>query len=203
MKPSFKDIFRGVIGRIEIEESIRPVIVPDERLKILILHDNIGHSVFKLLYQDEELSDVKGLGCKRLSTAGIAVAQKLHEHSGSADIVITSDSQAKLFQLLGLRLRQHDLRQFQLLRQIAVIKLFMLEEAPDGNKVFSGIQIAEADLPDRCHGALLHAVEQIHKISVKIVIDLEGINRRLAKKDTSRASEHIDESAVMKRKESV
>ena len=35
------------------------------------------------------------------------------------------------------------------------------------------------------------------------IIDLEGINRRLAKKDASRASEHIDESPVMKRKESV
>ena len=79
----------------------------------------------------------------------------------------------------------------------------MLKKAPDSDKVFSGIQIAKADLPDRRHGALLHAVEQIHKIPVKVVIDLEGINRRLAKKDASRTSEHIDKSPVLKRKESI
>ena len=49
------------VRRIGIEEGIGAVIVFDKRFEVLILHDNVSHSIFKLLDESEELSDIEGL----------------------------------------------------------------------------------------------------------------------------------------------
>ena len=54
-----------ILGRevrwIGIEEGVRSVVMLDERFEVLILHDHVSHSIFKLLDESEELSDIEGL----------------------------------------------------------------------------------------------------------------------------------------------
>ena len=49
------------VRRIGIEEGVRPVVVLDERFDVLILQDNVWHSIFKILDESGELSDIEGL----------------------------------------------------------------------------------------------------------------------------------------------
>ncbi len=79
----------------------------------------------------------------------------------------------------------------------------MIEELADRNEVLSGVEIAEAKLSDGRHCSFLHAVEQIRKVAVKVVIHLEGVNGRFAEKDAAAAAEHINKASVVQREQSV
>lgn len=79
----------------------------------------------------------------------------------------------------------------------------MLQKALDGIEILTGIQIAEAQLPDCCHRPLLHAVEQVHKVPVKVVVDLKAVYGGLPQQNASGATKHINKSTVLQREKCV
>ena len=61
----------------EIKEGVRPVIVLDQHLKILVFYDCFCHSDAELGDERKEAGNVKGLAGKGFAAAGIAVADEL------------------------------------------------------------------------------------------------------------------------------
>ena len=110
---------------------------------------------------------------------------------------------SQFYQLLCFRFRQHLGSQLQFLRQVLVAEYLMVKEPPQGDEIFTGVEVAKAQLPDDCQGSLLHAVEQIDQIAVEVVVHLKGGNLRLSEKDTAGAAEYINEPAVFQRKQCI
>ena len=79
----------------------------------------------------------------------------------------------------------------------------MIKELADRNEILSGVEIAEAELSDRRHRPFLHTSEQVDQVAVKVVVNFEGVNGRLAEKDAAAAAEHVDKASVVQREQSV
>ena len=76
-KAAVVHILAGIIRRVEIKEGVRPVIVLDQHLKILVFYDCFCHSDAELGDERKEAGNVKGLAGKGFAAAGIAVADEL------------------------------------------------------------------------------------------------------------------------------
>ena len=63
--------------------------------------------------------------------------------------------------------------------------------------------MAEAKLSDGRHCSFLHAVEQIRKVAVKVVIHLEGGYGWVSEQYAAGTAEHVNKSAVVQRKQRV
>ena len=79
----------------------------------------------------------------------------------------------------------------------------MIKEFANCNKVLTGVEITESELTDRSHRTLLHTVEEVDKVAIKIVIYLEGVDSRLSEKYASAAAEHIDKTSIVQRKQRI
>lgn len=175
----------------------------DQGFKVLVFHHHICHAPFQLLYQPKQLSDVEGLGCKGLSAAGVAAAEQLEEHGGTAHIIVLGKPDAQFLQFVRFQGRQHDFRQLQLLDQVGIVELLIVKKSADGIKVITGIERTEAEFADGCHRPCFHAAEQISQIPVEIVIHFESVDLGFPKQDTAGAAKHINESAVLQWKQCV
>ena len=103
-------ILGGIVRRVKIEKGVVAVIVPNKRLKVLILYHRVRQSTFKLLNQMEQLAEIERLGSERFTAARIAVSLQFKIHRRFAHVVVMRNSKAKLLELLCLKRRQHDLR---------------------------------------------------------------------------------------------
>ena len=63
--------------------------------------------------------------------------------------------------------------------------------------------MAEAQLSDGRHRSLLHAVEQIRKVAVKVVVHLEGGHGGVSEQYAAGAAEHVNKSAVVQWKQRI
>lgn len=83
------------------------------------------------------------------------------------------------------------------------MKLFVFKKIADGNEVLTGIEMAEAQLPDGRHCPFFHAVKQICQIAVIIVVHLERMDFWLTEQYAAGAAEHIDKPAIFQREQRV
>ena len=73
----FIHILAVIVGRVCIEEGLRPVIVRYQHLEALLFDDDISQPEGHLPYLIEQGTDVKGLAGKAPAGAGVAVADSL------------------------------------------------------------------------------------------------------------------------------
>ena len=73
------------VGRVAVDPGILSVILADDILEILILHDDICQSTGAFPYQVKETADVTGFAPKRLGTAAEAVPYQLEVVRRTAD----------------------------------------------------------------------------------------------------------------------
>ena len=79
---------------------------------------------------------------------------------------------------------------------IFIVELFMCKKTSNGEKVLTGVEVAEAKFSDCGICPFLHAMKEINEITVKIVIHLKGRHGGIAEKHAAGAAEYIDKSAV-------
>lgn len=78
-----------------------------------------------------------------------------------------------------------------------------MKKAANGDKVLTGIQMAKTEFSDDCHCSLFHAVKQICKIAVEIVVHLEGTDFGVSEQYAAGAAEYIDKAAVFQWEQSI
>ena len=98
---------------------------------------------------------------------------------------------------LGVGGLQVNLRQIHLLLKIVVRELALGEEFIEDIEVIPRVQRQESQLRQQCHGAVLHAAEQVGEIAVEVVVDLHAAALDgTAHGHRAAAAKHIDEAGV-------
>ena len=98
---------------------------------------------------------------------------------------------------LGVGRLEVDLRQIHLLLQVVVRELALGEELIEDIEVILRVQRQEAKLRQQCHGAVLHAAEQVGEIAIEVVVDLHAAALDgAAHGHRAAAAKHIDEAGV-------
>ena len=70
---------RAVVGRVAVEQTLRPVVVPDELLKVLVFNDHPGQTAVGLLNEREIRPQIVGLIAEAGESGGVALADDLIE----------------------------------------------------------------------------------------------------------------------------
>ena len=100
-------IFACEVRRIAVGEGGRAVIVLYKGFEVLVFNDHILAPLGKILHERKQRSEGKRLTGKGLTSAGIAVADELQEHSGSAQVVIVPCRRIQRPHFLGGHFGQH------------------------------------------------------------------------------------------------
>ena len=141
----------------------------------------------------KETADVAGLAAEGLGAAAEAVADELEEVRRAADAPAGRALPHKGADGLGVGRLEVDLRQIHLLLQVVVRELALGEELIEDIEVVPRVQRQEAQLRQQCHGAVLHAAEQVGEIAVEVVVDLHAA---AAHGHRAAAAKHIDKAGV-------
>ena len=100
----------------------------DERFKVLVFNYHVCHPVLKLLNESEQPADIERLTSEGFAPRRIAVAEQFKEHGGSTHVVILGDARSHFHQLCRFGRWKRQLGELQFLRQIPIVKGFMLEK---------------------------------------------------------------------------
>ena len=174
-----------------------PVVLTDDLLEVLILHNDIRQPAGAFPDQVKETADVAGLAAEGLGAAAEAVADKLEEVRRAADAPAGRALQHKGADGLGVGRLEVDLRQIHLLLQVVIRELALGEELIEDIEVIPRVQRQESQLRQQCHGAVLHAAEQVGEIAVEVVVDLHAAALDgAAHGHRAAAAKHIDEAGV-------
>ena len=80
-EPAFSNIlivaFSRMIGWIAIEKAHRPVILPNELFKVLVLNYYLCQTTMRLLDKRKVSAHIMGLAAKAVEAAGIGIPNKL------------------------------------------------------------------------------------------------------------------------------
>ena len=150
-----------VVGRIEIEKCVWPVVLADDLHAVLILDDDICQPAGALPNQIEETADVAGFSCKGLGAAAEAVSNQLEKVGGPPHITARCPFQHHPSDGFGIRWFQIPLRQLQFLLQIVIGEFFFREELIQHIEIVTGVQRQKAQLLKQCHGPVLDTTEQV------------------------------------------
>ena len=188
---------RLVVGRVTVDHGACPVVLTDDLLEVLVLHNDIRQPAGAFPDQVKETADVAGLAAEGLGAAAEAVADELEEVRRASDAPAGRALQHKGADGLGVGRLEVDLRQIHLLLQVVIRELTSGEELVKDVEVIPRVQRQEAKLRQQCHGAVLHAAEQVGEIAVEVVVDfhaaaLDGT----AHGHRAAAAKHIDEAGV-------
>ena len=163
----------GMVGRVAIKKAHRAVVLPDELLKIFVLHHHVLQTPVGLLNKGEVGPHIVGLAAVAGESGGVAVADDLIEPGRSLHIAGGAAHQGVLslpFGQIHLIPRQRLFDQFEVLTGI--------EDIPQG------VDQLLMPVPD--------AAVQVGEEAVEVVVDLKIPAGGLVEQHPAAAPEHLN-----------
>ena len=129
---------------VAVDPCVAPVILADDILKVLVLHNDIRQPARALPNEMKKAPDVAWLASKGFRAAAEAVPNQFEEICGTADISAGSTLQQKSADSFGLGRLEQDLSQFHFFLQIVIRDFALGEKLVQDIEIIPRIQRQEA-----------------------------------------------------------
>ena len=129
---------------VAVDPCVAPVILADDILKVLVLHNDIRQPARALPNEMKKAPDVAWLASKGFRAAAKAVPNQLEEIRGTADISTGSTLQQERADGFGLGRFKQNLGQFHFLLQVVICDLALGEKLVQDIEIIPRVQRQEA-----------------------------------------------------------
>ena len=188
-----------VVRRVAVKDCSVPVVLLNERLKILVFDDHVRETAGAFPDEKEEPAQIAALSGKGFAACAEAVPDEPEIIRRALYVAALRLGSQQALELFILRHGEILFRQLQLLVEVVPREFLLPKEFAEYIEIVAGVQRQESKLPNERHGAVFDTEKEVYKIRIEIVVNLHHAGTKLAvQKDGAAAAEHVDHPRVLR-----